>query len=319
MKSKTVHKQVTVLLMTYGSPATLDDVPGYLKNIYSGRDPNPEAINKLRRRYELIGGSPLLEITQAQAKALEKELNRHYTNGLKFKVVAGMRFAPPFIADVIADAGENINRIIGIIMSPQYSPIIMQGYVKALENAVQQLDRTGIPVTVANDWHDNQLFIEALSERVNAGLAQFPIDVRGHIPVLFTAHSMLKHVVDKEPGYISKLQGTARLVAKQVKLPKNRWLFCYQSAGHSPQEWLKPDFADIMPQLAAKGHTHVLVAPVQFLADHLEILYDIDIAARQQAEEQGLQFNRIESLNTSPLFIKALADITKKEITKITS
>ncbi|HEV2474055.1 MAG TPA: ferrochelatase, partial [Chthonomonadales bacterium] len=112
-----------------------------------------------------------------------------------------------------------------------------------------------------------------------------------------------------EEGYIQSLKDTAAAVARLVGLPAERWMFCYQSAGHTPEEWLKPDFADVMPELRAAGHTHVLIAPVQFLADHLEILYDIEIGAREQAEAVGIHFARTASLNTSPLFIQALAEV----------
>ena len=122
---------------------------------------------------------------------------------------------------------------------------------------------------------------------------------------------MPKRVIENEPDYINHLKETATAVAKLVGLPDDRWMFCYQSAGHTPEEWLKPDFADVMPELQKAGETHVLIAPVQFLADHLEILYDIEVGAREQAEEHGIQFSRIESLNTSPLFIKALASVVR--------
>jgi ferrochelatase len=120
---------------------------------------------------------------------------------------------------------------------------------------------------------------------------------------------MPKRVIEKEPDYIYCLKETAAAVADVVGLSAERWMFCYQSAGHTPEEWLKPDFADVMPELKAAGHTHVLIAPIQFLADHLEILYDIEIGAREQAEAAGIVFARTESLNTSPLFIKALAAV----------
>ena len=141
---------------------------------------------------------------------------------------------------------------------------------------------------------------------------RFPLEVRERVPVLLTAHSMPKRVVEKEPDYIDSLKETAAAVAELAGLPPERWMFCYQSAGHTPEEWLKPDFADVMPELRAAGHTHVLIAPVQFLADHLEILYDIEIGAREQAEAAGIQFARTESLNTSPLFIKALAAVVQE-------
>jgi ferrochelatase len=154
--------------------------------------------------------------------------------------------------------------------------------------------------------------LQALAERVQQALNRFPPDVRERVPVLLTAHSMPKRVIENEPNYINHLKETAARVAGMVGLPSNRWMFCYQSAGHTPEEWLKPDFADVMPELRAAGYDHVLIAPVQFLADHLEILYDIEIGARSQAEEHGIRFARIESLNTSPLFIQALAAVVEE-------
>ncbi|MBX5452093.1 MAG: ferrochelatase [Thermogemmatispora sp.] len=307
-------KRVGVVLMTYGSPATLDDVETYMTNVRGGRKPEPELVEEFRRRYELIGGSPLIRITQQQAAALEEELNRRHPAGPRFQVVAGMRFSPPFVADVVPEAAAGAQALIGVIMSPQYSPIIMGGYVRALTEAAMRLKRSDLLVKVAEDWHLQPDFIEALAGRVRQALDRFPPEVRGRVPVLFTAHSMPKRVVDGEPGYIAALKETAAAIAERVGLPAERWLFCYQSAGHTPEEWLKPDFADVMPELKAAGHTHVLMAPVQFLADHLEILYDIDVGAREQAEQAGLQFARIESLNVEPRFIAALAAVVEETL-----
>ncbi len=306
------NTHVGVMLMTYGSPATLDDIPLYLKNVRGGRTPDEELITEFRRRYSLIGGSPLLRITREQASALQEELNHQHPGGPTFHVVAGMRFAPPFIAEVVDEAAAGAKQLIGVIMSPQYSPIIMSGYVRTLEDAVADLHRDDLELKIATDWHLQPYFLQALAERVQQALDRFPPEVREHVPVLLTAHSMPKRVVEKEPNYINDLKETAAAVARLAGLPDDRWMFCYQSAGHTPEEWLKPDFADIMPELQASGQTHVLIAPVQFLADHLEILYDIEIGARAQAEEHGIQFARTESLNTSPLFIKALAEVVKE-------
>lgn len=310
MTSNTSH--VGVMLMTYGSPATLDDIPAYLKNVRGGRPVDEELITEFRRRYSLIGGSPLLRITREQAAALQEELNSQHPDGPVFHVVAGMRFAPPFIADLVPEVAGDTQQLIGVIMSPQYSPIIMSGYTRTLQDAVEELHREDLELKIAGDWHLQPHFLLALAERVRQALDRFPETIQGQIPVLLTAHSMPKRVIEKEPGYIDNLKETAARVAELVGLPPERWMFCYQSAGHTPEEWLKPDFADIMPELRAAGHTHVLIAPVQFLADHLEILYDIEIGARQQAEEHGIEFARIESLNTSPLFIKALAEVVKE-------
>jgi ferrochelatase len=310
------NQHIGVILMTYGSPATLDDMYAYIKNVHGGREPSPELVAEFRRRYELIGGSPLLRITREQAAALQDELNRQSTNGTTYHVDAGMRFAPPFITDIVPEVAEGAQQLVGIIMSPQYSPIIMSGYIRTLQDAVADLERNDLQLKIAEDWHMQPFFLQALAERVQQALDKFPPDVRDRVPVLLTAHSMPKRVIEKEPGYINDLKETAAAIAKMVGLPDERWMFCYQSAGHTPEEWLKPDFADIMPELQQAGQTHVLIAPVQFLADHLEILYDIEIGAREQAEEHGIQFARIESLNTSPLFIKALAAVVQDTLTK---
>jgi len=293
--------------MTYGSPATLDDIPTYLKNVRGGRPADEALIGEFRRRYSLIGGSPLVRITREQAAALQDELNSHPGPG--FHVVAGMRFAPPLIAEVIPEAAAGAQQLIGVVMSPQFSPIIMGGYVRTLEEAVADLQRDDLDLKIAGSWHLQPLFLQALAERVQQALKRFPPEVGARVPVLLTAHSMPRRVVENEPDYISSLKETAAAVAGLVGLSSERWMFCYQSAGHTPEEWLKPDFADVMPELHAAGHTHVLIAPIQFLADHLEILYDIEIGARQQAEAAGITFARTESLNTSPLFIKALAAV----------
>jgi ferrochelatase len=222
-----------------------------------------------------------------------------------------MRFSPPFIADMVPETAANAQRLVGIIMSPQYSPIIMRGYIDTLNKAVEDLHRPELDFRMATDWHMQPDFVQAIADRVLESLSKLPTEVREKIPVLLTAHSMPKRVIENEPNYIDNLKETAAEIARRAGLSADRWMFCYQSAGHTPEEWLKPDFADVMPELKAAGHTHVMIAPVQFLADHLEILYDIEVGAREQAEEHGIQFVRTESLNTSPRFIKALATVVK--------
>jgi len=309
-------RRIGVMLMTYGSPATLDDIPVYIKNVYGGREPSAEVLTEFHRRYALIGGSPLVRITNEQAAALQEELNSHSTEGTTYHVTAGMRFAPPFIADVVPETAASAQAVVGVIMSPQYSPIIMGGYVRTLQEAVTNLGREDLALKISGDWHVQPYFLQALAERVRQALDRSPSDVRERVQVLLTAHSMPKRVIENEPNYINNLKETAAEVAQLVGLPADRWMFCYQSAGHTPEEWLKPDFADIMPELQQAGQTHVLIAPIQFLADHLEILYDIEIGARAQAEEHGIQFARTESLNTSPLFIKALAAVVQETLAR---
>ena len=314
MAASGTPSRIGVILMTYGSPATLDDIPEYMTNVRGGRAPDEELVREFRRRYELIGGSPLLRITQDQAAALQDELSWRHPNGPRFRVAAGMRFAPPYVRDVVAEIAPDVDTIVGIIMSPQYSPILMRGYVTTLSDAVNEQQRADLTVRIAGDWHMQPEFLKAIARRVRQALEKMPPYVRDRVPVLLTAHSMPQRVVEREPDYIGDLHETAAAVAELAGLPRERWMFCYQSAGHTPEPWLKPDFADVMPELRRQGYTHVLIAPVQFLADHLEILYDIEIGAREQAEENGIQFARTESLNTDPLFIRALADVAEETL-----
>src|SRR5437660_6112908 len=172
------NSQIGVVLMTYGSPATLDDIPIYLKHVYGGRTASQEVIAEFRRRYDLIGGSPLLRITGEQAAALEEELNRESKDGTTYHAVAGMRFAPPFIADVVPEAAGGAQTLVGIIMSPQYSPIIMNGYVRMLRDAFIDLGREELELKIAEDWHMQPFFLQALADRVKEALDKFPPDVR---------------------------------------------------------------------------------------------------------------------------------------------
>jgi protoporphyrin/coproporphyrin ferrochelatase len=293
-----------VVLMTYGSPSSLDDVPRYVRAVRGGRDVPDEVLTEFRRRYEVIGGSPLIEITRAQAAALEERL------GGAALVRAGMRFSAPSISEVLwelADAG--MREVVGIIMSPQFSPLLMGGYRRALDDAAAQLGERAPAVRLAEAWYRQPAFVEALAGRIGEGLRRFAVEEEAPVPVLLTAHSLPRRVAEQEPDYLAQLQETALLVAERAGLARERWTFCWQSAGHEPGEWMKPDFADLMPELAAAGHRSVLVAPVQFLADHLEILYDVDVGAREQAEAAGMRFARIESLNVEPRFIDALARV----------
>jgi ferrochelatase len=303
--------RVGVVLMTYGSPATLDDIPAYLRNVYGGREPSDEVVAEFRRRYALIGGSPLLRVTQEQAAALQEELKRRHPDGPAFTVVAGMRFFAPLIADVVPEVARDADTLVGVIMSPQYSPILMRGYVAAMRDAVASLGRDDLKVAITEDWHMQPEFLQAVANRVREALDALPADRRSETPVLLSAHSMPLRVVANEPDYIDNLKQTAAAIAERAGLSPSQWQFCYQSAGHTPEEWLKPDFADLMPELAAQGKRDVLIAPVQFLADHLEILYDIEVGAREQAEEHGIVFHRTQSLNSTPLFISALASVVE--------
>jgi ferrochelatase len=308
-------RRLGVLLMTYGSPDDLDDMPRYLTAVRGGRPPSPEVIAEFRRRYEAIGGSPLIAITQAQAAAVEERLR---ADGLDALAVAGMRFSEPGIGvGLAALAQAGCAEVVGIIMSPQFSGVLMSGYQIALDEGARELGANAPEVRLAPSWHRNEHFIEAVASRIAEGLDRLPAAERGRAPVLLTAHSLPRRVAEMEPGYLDQLRETAETVAARAGLPADRWHFCWQSAGHEPGEWMKPDFADLLPELRNAGHRSVLVAPIQFLADHLEVLYDIDIGARAQADEAGMAFARIESLNVMPEFVAALCAVARDAVAAV--
>jgi ferrochelatase len=306
---------IGALLLTFGSPATLEDVPAYMARVRGAKDVPADLVAEFRRRYEVVGGSPLIAITEQQADALAAELRRRYPSGPQFRVGIGMRHSPPYIEDAIGElAAAGVSEIAAVIMSPQYSPSIMGGYHRAVEAGIAAAVAAGYAVTanVAGAWNLNPHFLDALAERLREALSALPPEVRDTAPVLLTCHSLPKRVVEKEPGYLTQIDQTVIAIVERVGLAANRWQFAYQSAGHTPEEWLTPDMKDLLPGLRARGHRHVVMVPVQFLADHLEILYDIDVAAREDAERQGITLHRIESLNLSPSFIAALADVVEE-------
>jgi len=300
-------RRLGVLLMTYGSPAAdLHDLPQYLAAVRGGREPSPDLVTEFRRRYELIGGSPLIPITQAQAAAVEACL---LDDGVDASATVGMRFSAPSILEGLRElAAAGCGAVTAIMMSPQYSELLMSGYRRAIDAAVGELGDAAPEVHLAPPWYLDAGFVDAVAERVLDGLSELPVAA----PVLLTAHSIPRRVAEAEQGYLDQLRDTARAVALSAGLGDDRWHFCWQSAGHEPGEWMKPDFADLLPRLRAAGHRAVLVAPIQFLADHLEIQYDVDIGAREQAESVGMAFARIQSLNVSPTFIRALARIARE-------
>jgi len=297
------------MLMTYGSPATLDEVglADYLRRVRGGREPDPDLVTEFTRRYRVIGGSPLIEITRRQAERLEAALG--------WPSVAAMRFSEPSIETGLGQlAARGVDRVAAIILSPQYSPMLMGGYDRALDAARAAVGPGAPEVVVAGAWHLEPAFVAALAARIQSGIEAAERRDGMRPGVLLTAHSLPLRVARDEPGYLDQLEATANAVAAAAGLTPSDWTFCWQSAGHEPGEWMKPDFADLMPGFAAAGRRAVLVAPVQFLADHLETLYDIDVGAREQAEANGLRFDRVASLNDAPDLADALAHVARRTL-----
>ncbi len=290
------------LLMTYGSPASFErvDVAAYLAAVRGGRGADDGLVDEFTRRYRVIGGSPLIPITRRQAVAVEAILGG--------PVTVGMRFSDPDIAAGLAELRDRgVERAAAIILSPQFSPLLMRGYAAAVASA-READPSLPDVVVAGAWHTEPAFLDALGRRTRAALdASAP--ERPH--VLMTAHSLPRRVAEQEPDYLEQLRWTATAAANRARLAPTEWTFCWQSAGHEPGEWMKPDFADLMAEIAAQGRRRVLVVPVQFLADHLETLYDVDVGAREQAEASGLAFERVGALNDDPGLASALAHVAR--------
>lgn len=308
--TKAMNSQTTgVLLMTYGSANTAEHVAPYLRHVYPGGV--PEGLTQdFEERYRLVGRSPLVEITRQQASLTEALLHKQGQSHVLVR--AAMLHSAPFIADVVGELkAAGATRLVGVILAPQFSSFIMQGYHTALQAAAHAEGYATSSVVVAEPWPLEPHFVQLLAKRTRDGLARLTAAYGVQPPVLFTTHSLPERVVAKDPSYLKQLTATTEAVVAELADPGLEWYQAYQSAGHTPEPWLKPDITDILDQIKqakpqAKG---ILIVPLQFLADHLEILYDLDIAGGEQCQEHGLEYNRIELPNADPLFIQALAAI----------
>ena len=282
--------RTAVVLMAYGSPERAEDIPAYFADIRGGRPIRPEAVAELTERYRRIGGrSPLNEITGAQARALERELG--------IPVHVGMKHWHPRIAEAAEQAlAGGAEHVVGLVLAPHYSRISIGGYRERLEEALPD----GVDLTFVESWHDHEPFLDVLAERVRGSDAH----------VVFTAHSLPARILAEGDPYRDQLLQTSRLVADKAGV--NSWSFAFQSESPTGEPWLGPDLLDELEALHGRGVERVLVAPVGFVSDHLEILWDIDLQAREKAAELGLELERIESLNDDPAFIRALADLVKQ-------
>jgi ferrochelatase len=284
-----------VLLLAHGTPESLDDMPEYLRRVRGGRPPSPELIEEMRGNYAAIGGrSPLTDITFAQASALASTLG-----GLP--VYVGMRNWRPYIAEVLAEAAAaGVTDIVAVPMAPQYSTLSVAKYGEAVEAARPST----VAVRFVRSWHDHPGLLEAFAEKVRGSLRSGTWD-----RVVFTAHSLPMRVVDQGDPYPDEVAATARGVARLAGLTD--FARAYQSAGRTPEPWLGPSVEEALATAAAEGARRVLIVPVGFVCDHTEILFDIDVQAAQAARRLGIEIARTDSLNTSPTFIRALADLVR--------
>ncbi|MFN8497143.1 MAG: ferrochelatase [Anaerolineae bacterium] len=303
---------IAVLVLAYGGPNSLDDVEPYLLDVRGGRPTSPELVEEIRERYRLIGGrSPILELTQAQAGALEVALNSGGDDTV-YKTYIGMRHWHPYIKQAVEQiAADGLHRVIAIVLAPHYSRMSVGAYIKKVEEARAETV-ADFDVTYIESYYLHPLYLQALAQRVEEARGRFPADVRAAVPVIFTAHSLPERILQSQDPYPAQLMETAGAVADLIS--PVTWRFAYQSAGRSAEPWLGPDAGEVIGQLAGAGEKYVLIAPVGFVSDHVEILYDIDVEFRQQAEGLGMRLERTTSLNDSPLFIAALADVVRSHV-----
>ncbi|GIV95688.1 MAG: ferrochelatase [Herpetosiphonaceae bacterium] len=304
----TVTYPVGVLMMAYGGPGSLDELPGYLADIRSGR-PTPRAIlEEITHNYQQIGGtSPLLEVTQQQVAAVAARFDPG-----QVKFYLGMRHWSPWIEETIRDMlDDGITHAISMVLAPHYSSLSIAKYQERIRAGLEMY-RGSIEFKHIASYHDAPKYIQALANRVHDGLRRWPEHQRDKVHVVFSAHSLPVRILEQGDPYDRQLRETARLVAERSGLREDQWSWSYQSAGRSPEPWLGPQIEEHIPELAKQGIKDIISIPVGFVSDHVEILYDIDIKAQAVARELGVRLERPPALNTDPLFIEQLADLIRE-------
>lgn len=282
-----------VVLLAHGTPESLDQMPEYLARVRGGRPPSAELIAEMTSNYEAIGGrSPLTDITRAQAAALQQEL------GDGTRVHVGMRNWRPFIADAVAEAiRAGADEIVGVPLAPQFSTVSVARY----RDVLREVTPPAVAVRCVESWHDHPGLIAAFAEKLRAAE---PADV-----VLFTAHSLPVRLIEGGDPYAREVERTATLVAEAAGIASYERAF--QSAGRTPEPWLGPTVEEGLRSAHSRGARTVLAAPIGFVSDHTEILFDLDVQAAREAARLGLAFRRTESLNTSPALIRTLVSLVR--------
>jgi ferrochelatase len=297
------------LLIAFGGPTTMSEVWPFLENVVRGRPVPRERLELVVHHYELIGGrSPLNELTFRQARALEAELR---AGGPALPVYVGMRNWTPYFHETLQRmAADGVRRAIGVIMAAQQTDASWGRYERDVAAAREQVGARAPQVDYVDEWHAHPLFIEAMSDNVTRALTHVPAERRATAAMVFSAHSVPAAMAAASP-YVEQIAESSRLTAERVG--QARWSIAYQSRSGSPREpWLEPDICGVIRQLAQDGVRDVVVAPIGFICDHVEVLYDLDIEARQVADEIGINFVRVATVNDHPTFIRMLADVVRQ-------
>jgi ferrochelatase len=306
-----MQRPIAVLLMAMGGPDTLENVEPFLLDVRGGRPTPPELVEEIRERYRVTGGkSPVLDITRDVARRLEQRLNG--PGGERFRVYVGLRHWHPYIKAAYAELlDDRPERLVGLCMAPQYSSMSIGAYIKKVEEARQALGGD-FPITYVESWHRHPGLIGAIAEHIVQALARFPAEVRARVPIIFTAHSLPERILQTNDPYPAEVRGTMDAVCALIKPATAR--FAYQSQGRSGEKWLGPDVESTLEELHREGHRDVLIAPIGFISDHVEILYDVDVEFKQLAASKGMRLERIAMLNATGPLIATLAAVLEEHL-----
>ncbi|WP_219838015.1 ferrochelatase [Paenibacillus sp. R14(2021)] len=300
------NSKIGVLVMSYGTPESMDGIVEYYTHIRRGHAPTPEQLAELRGRYEAVAGGvfPLRENTNRQAEGLQKALDAMAPG--RYVVYQGLKHARPYIEDgVEAMAADGVKQAVGIVLAPHYSTMSVGSY---MQRAREKAEELSIKFASVDSYHLHPKLIEALESRVNSAFAELREAVGEDQPLkaLFSAHSLPVRIREVNDPYEEQLLATSSLVAERAGVTD--WAFTWQSAGRTREPWLGPDILETMKEVAEAGYKGVLSAPIGFVSEHLEVLYDIDIEAQAAAKELGMKLVRIDMLGTDPLYMETLAD-----------
>jgi ferrochelatase len=299
-----------VLLMAYGTPERSDHVEAYYTHIRGGKTPSHAAVQKLQRRYEIVGGrTPLLDITNAVRHGLERELNTAAASQDRARVYVGMKHWHPFIDEVISRmADDGVREFVGVALAPHYSRMSIGGYRKAVDEALSRLDRS-MTATLVDSWHTQPGFIALIADRVAQALAAWSPLERSGVVTVFSAHSLPERIREWNDPYEEQLLESCHAVAGRAGI--DNWRFAWQSAGETGEPWLGPDICGVLGDLHRDGVRQVLSVPIGFVSDHLEILYDIDHEAKRVADGLGMTLRRTPMPNADPEFVAVLATVVR--------
>lgn len=297
-----------ILLIAFGGPACPEEIRPFLERVTKGMAIPPQRFEEVAHHYEVVGGrSPLNEITLRQAKALQRELND------RLPVYIGMRNAKPFFSETLKQmAGDGVERALGFILSSHRTEASWERYQKNIAQARTELAGAAPTVDYCDGWHEHPLFIQSWAELIQAEFNRIDADRRKNTPVIFTAHSLPTAMAAGSP-YAEQVMSSARLIAE--RLDHKFWSLAFQSRSGRPSDpWLEPDIAQAIRDCAARGARQIVVAPIGFVCDHVEVLYDLDIEAKKIAEDLGVSLFRAGCPNDHPTFIRMIADVVNQTI-----